>query len=98
LGAALNVSPEAFVEFKSAPPVRVVAPPWPVLGVYGQSQRYGAPHPHPRSQGPGPGAHGYGYPQSGPVAPGAAQGYGSYGAAGAAPAPYPAYNPYRTQP
>ncbi|MFF8596603.1 PrsW family glutamic-type intramembrane protease [Streptomyces sp. NPDC015220] len=78
----------------TAPPVRVVAPPWPVYGVYGHSQRYG-PAQH---QGAGPDgrpqAHGwYGQPQE-PGGHGQPQGYGAYGPV----APSAAYNPYRTRP
>ncbi|WP_439948407.1 PrsW family intramembrane metalloprotease [Streptomyces sp. BBFR109] len=89
----------------TAPPVRVVAPPWPVYGVYGHSQRYGAPHPqgpgfgpHPQTTGPGSYGYGYGYPPGGPGAPGqthpGAQGPGPHGPHGSYGSPGAPTTPY----
>jgi hypothetical protein len=70
----------------TAPPVRVAAPPWPVYGVYGQSQRYphtppaGQPHPFPGPAAPvtGPTAAPQG-PAAPPAAPGPQGPAGPYG-------------------
>ncbi|GAA2901236.1 PrsW family intramembrane metalloprotease [Streptomyces mexicanus] len=84
----------------TAPPVRVVQPPWPVHGVYGHSQRYpqGAPAAgHAGGQGR----------QSfhGPVVPhGPMESYGhvgpypSHGPQAPSRGPHLSYDPYRTRP
>ncbi|MER6920583.1 PrsW family intramembrane metalloprotease, partial [Streptomyces spiralis] len=82
----------------TAPPVRVVAPPWPVYGVYGQSQRYAQHGAYGQPNGPGlygPGVHTPGLPGAGSAGPG----HGTGAPGPAAPHPgYGPYNPYRTQP